>query len=148
MTSLGKTILIVGVLAAAALFTPGGCTPEQLHHADLVAADVNAVGTGLNQFADSPAGAVLPPQVWLIMKLLGVGVLAAFGIWEKFRAAKATGTSDNLSTTLRAVADAIDQSKPEIAKAVKGTIKQVMDDRQIRPLADAIVDEHRSKLTV
>jgi len=143
-----KKIALWLVVAAALVLSPGGCTEKQRKQADKVIADGNTAGQVLKEIAESPVGALLPIPVRMIMELLGIGALAALNIWQKVRAGQAKGQTDKVSTTLRAVADAIDQSKPEIADAVKAQVKHVMDARQIRPVADAIVDEHRSKLTV
>jgi hypothetical protein len=142
-----KTIVFSGLVAAALLFTPGGCSPEQLTQADKTMTDVNEIGRAVDQFVASPAGNTLPPVIRMIMELLGVGALAAFGIYKQIRLGQVQGKSDQVSLTLRAVADAVDKLTPSVAKAVKGQVREVMDDRQIRSLADPIVDEHRSKLS-
>jgi hypothetical protein len=147
MSKSKKAIALSVVVAAALVLTPGGCSPEQQQQADQAAADANTAGQALKDLAESPAGSLIPPQVRIIMELLGIGAMAAFGVWQKIRGAQAQGTSDKLSVTLRAVADAIDQSAPTAANVVKGNVKRVMDDRQIRRMADPIVNAHRSKLT-
>ena len=147
MSKSKKEIALWLVVAAALVLSPGGCTEEQRQQADRILSDANQAGQVLTAVAESPVGALLPIPVRMIMELLGIGALAALNIWQKIRAGQAKGASDKVSRTLRAVADAIDQSKPEIADAVKAQVKQVMDARQIRPMADPIVDEHRSKLT-
>lgn len=130
------TLVFVLVLVFAA-FTPGGCNEDQLHQADQTMADVNAMGTIARDIAQSPAGQAIPPPIRFIMELLGISAVAAYGIWQRSR-------RNGLSTTLRAIADGVDTAPTEASDQVKQRIKQVMDIRQIRSLADPIVDAHRS----
>jgi hypothetical protein len=142
-----KFCIVFALVAIFAVFTPGGCSEEQLQQADRTAADVNALGTLVRDVATSPAGGAIPQPVRLIMELLGVGIVAAYGIWQKMRAAQAAGRSADLSTTLRAIADGVDGAPKQAGTQVKAQIKAVMDNRQVRDLADPIVNEHRSKLS-
>jgi hypothetical protein len=124
----------------------GGCTEEQIAKIDKGVADANTAAQGLAAIPDGPAGALIPPQVRIIMELLGVGLAAAFGIWQKIRASGLLLKNSDLVTTIRAVVDGIDASGSK-AEPVKVAIQNVMRKRHVYDTADEIVDQNRSAKT-
>lgn len=140
-------LILVGLVAGLALFAAGpSCSPDQLQRADRIIADVNTAGRGVAAIPDGPAGALIPPEVRLIMELLGVGAAVAFGLWQRVRASGLLETKQGLDVTLRAIVDAIDQAEPTAADPVKTQILANMLQRRIHGTADRLVDEHRTKL--
>ena len=75
----------IAIIMAVCFLLAGGCTEGQLDRGDAIAADVNSVGQAIGQVADGPVGDLLPPGVRQIMQLLGIGAVAAFGVWQKIR---------------------------------------------------------------
>jgi hypothetical protein len=143
-----KSIVLGGLVTAALLFgAMGGCSEEHLSKMDKAVADANHAAQIPRAVADSPAlSPLIPPEIRIILELLGFAGTAAFGIWQKIRASGILAKSQDKSLTLKAIADAIDALDPKQAQPVKAEIKQVMQDREILSTANAIVDEHRSKL--
>lgn len=142
-TSTIITTVLFGLVAATTVLTVPSCTESQLQRADRIVADVNAVGTGVRTVTDSP-GVPAPVRTGgeLIGGLCALGVLA----WREIRASKILEKSNAKSVTLKAIADGVDQAPGPAAAEVKASIKGVMQAREILMTANAIVDEHRSKL--
>lgn len=136
----------ISISLAFFLFAGSGCTDQQLAQIDKAVADANQVGQGIAQIPDGPAGALIPPQVQLIMELLGLSGAVAFGLWQKIRASGLLEKNADLVTTIRAVVDGIDASGPQ-ADPVKAAIKTTMEKRHVYDVADATVDENRSAKT-
>jgi hypothetical protein len=136
------------VVSAALLCGAAGCTLEQLERADRAAADANAVGEAITQISTGPAAAIIPPELLQVLLLLGVGLETAVVIWQKIRAAKMLEKNQDLSVTIKAVADAIDQAAPQAAADVKAQVLAVMMQRRIYDRADRVVDANRTKKTV
>jgi hypothetical protein len=134
------------VVLAFVLSAGAGCTEEELARIDRGVADANTIGQGIAAIPDGPAGALIPPEVRIIMELLGVGLAAAFGIWQKIRASGLLSKNADLVTTIRAVVDGIDASGSK-AEPVKVAIQNVMQKRHVYDTADAIVDQNRSAKT-
>jgi hypothetical protein len=141
-------LILVGLVTLGIGLAVPSCTDEQLRQADRTVKDVNDATRKVKQLAESPEGAALiPPAVRSILELLGFGGAAAFGIWQKIRASKILEKKQGVDVTLKAVVDAIDQAELKAADPIKAKIKQTMRDREIFTTANAIVDEHRSRLT-
>lgn len=146
MRNVRKSGFLCVVLAAMLFGVAGGCNEEQLRRVDQAVADVNTAAQGVAAIPDGPAGALIPPEVAIIMELLGIGAAAAYGIWQKIRASGVLARNADLSVTLKAVVDAIDASGTA-AEDVKTNIQAKMIERHVYDTADAIVDEHRSNRT-
>jgi hypothetical protein len=133
--------LVVGIAASPS------CSPAQLAGADKAVKDVNDAAQKAKQLAESPeAAALIPSPVRSILELLGFAGAAACGIWQKIRASKILERKQDVDVALGAVVDAIDQLDLKAGDPIKAKIKQTMRDREIFTRANAIVDEHRSKL--
>ena len=142
MSKVGFLRVVLGFVLLAGT----GCTDQQLAKMDKAVADANQVAQGVAEIPDGPAGSLIPPQVQLIMELLGVGAAIAFGLWQKIRASGVLAKNADLVTTIRAIVDGIDASGAAAAE-VKSTIKTVMEKRHVYDTADAVVDEMRSAKT-
>ena len=138
--------IILALVTLLALFAVPSCTEQQLAQGDKIGRDVNDGGRLLRTLAESPEAAFIPPQVRVILELLGLGGAAAFGIWQKIRAAKILEKKQDVDVTLKAIVDAIDQAEPKASDPVKTQILATMIERRIHGTADQVVDEHRSKL--
>lgn len=134
------------VVLASLLFAGSSCTEDQLKKIDKGLADANTAAQGLAEIPDGPAGALIPPEVRIIMELLGIGLAAAYGIWQKIRASGLLTKNADLVTTIRAVVDGIDASGSK-ADPVKAVIQTTMQKRHVYDTADAIVDANRSAKT-
>lgn len=137
-----------GVLCLALLagLEMGGCTEQQLAKIDKAVADVNTVAEGVAAIPDGPAGALIPPQVRVILELLGFSGALAIAVWQRVRASGLLAKNADLVTTIRAVVDGIDASGPA-ADPVKASIKTTMEKRRVYDVADATVDANRSVKT-
>jgi hypothetical protein len=138
---------MVSLAALLALFAAASCTEKSLQTADKVVKDVNIAGTVTRTIVESPAGGMIPDPFRGILEMLGFFGMAAYGIWQRIRASGILSKSQDKSTALAAVVDAIDQLAPAQAQPVKDQVAQVMSDREITSTANAVVDEHRSKLS-
>ncbi|MCU0916910.1 MAG: hypothetical protein MUC88_20470 [Planctomycetes bacterium] len=138
------SLILVGMVAALALFTVPSCTDEQLQRADRVFADANAIGRGVAAIPDGPAGVLIPPDVRCILELLGVTGAAALVLWQKIRSSKILERKQDLAVTLKAIVDGIEQSGIRGRDAVKPAIAEVMKDRDIYGRANAIVDQYKA----
>ncbi len=137
------TVVLSAGLLAGLVIVPS-CTPEQLAKIDQGVKDANTASEGAAAIATGPAGALIPPQIRLILQLLGfVGPLAV-AIWEKIRASRVLEKNADLGTTLAAVVDAIDQADAESAEKVKANVMAIATRRRIFDTADALIDEHRT----
>jgi hypothetical protein len=145
MRKVGFFIVWALVLAFVGL-GGSGCDETQLQRIDRIVADANTAGQGVAAIPEGPAGALIPPDVKMIMELLGVGLAMAYAIWQQLRASGVLRKNADLSVTLKAVADGIDQAGPE-AENAKTQIQAVMMQRHVFDTADQVIDEHRSKKT-
>lgn len=130
------------------LLLAAGCSEEQLSRIDKGLADANELhadaGQVLDALRDSPAGPLIPPQVYQIMELLGVGLVVAIGIWQKIRASGLLSKNQDLVTTLKAVVDGVEAAGSK-ATPVKAKILETMRDREVYSVANPIVDQVKSK---
>jgi hypothetical protein len=141
-----RRVGFLGVVLAFVLLAGPGCTDEQLAKIDKVVTDANTAAQGVAQIPAGPAGSLIPDEIKIIMQLLGVGAVVAFGIWQKIRASGLLEKNADLTTTIRAVVDGIDASGAA-ADEVKVAIQSVMEKRHVYDTADAVVDENRSAKT-
>ncbi len=121
-----------------------GCTDQQLASIDHAVTDANTAAHGISAVAQGPAGAILPPQVRIIMELLGIGATAALGIWKWLQASGLLKKNQDLVMTLKAVCDGVSASGKK-ADPVKAQIKQIMLDREVYSTANPIVDSVKTK---
>lgn len=132
------------LLPLCLMLLAAGCSQEQLASMDKHVQDVNQVVTGAGQTLDAiqqtPAGSLIPPQVYQIMEILGVGLAVAIGIWQKIRASGLLEKNQDLVTTLRAVVDGVEKAGSKAAP-VKASIKETMRDREVYSVANPIVDQ-------
>jgi hypothetical protein len=132
------------VLLSSTLLLAAGCSEQQLASIDRAVADVNAVVTGadrtLDAVQDSPAGSLIPPQVYQIMEILGVGLVVAIALWQKIRASGLLEKNQDLVTTLRALVIGVEKAGPEAAP-VKAAIKETMRDLEVYSVANPLVDQ-------
>jgi hypothetical protein len=136
--------LVFGVIVLLAAVS---CTPEQLARMDKAVADANLAAQGGAAIASGPAGPLLPANVRAILELVGIGGAATAIFYQRLRASGVLVKKADLAMTLAAVVDAIDQTDPQHAAAVKGNVKALMKSRQIFNMANAVVDENRSAKT-
>ena len=88
MTSMGKTIFVIGVL----LLLPG-CDESQLERMDRIVADANNITATGGLLLESPAGAMLPPDLRLYAAA-GVALASiAVNSWQKVRSVLMTKTT-------------------------------------------------------
>jgi hypothetical protein len=141
MRKVGFFILWPVCLALVGL---AGCNEEQLAKVDRVVADVNTIGQGVAAIPDGPAGTLIPPEIAIILELLGFTGTLAFAIWQKIRASGVLARNADLSVTLKAVVDAIDKTGGQEAENVKANVLALATRRRVYDVADAIIDEHRA----
>ena len=142
-----KTAFFI-LLSTTTLLLAAGCSQEQLASMGADANDANGVVTAAHQTVqaihDSPAGALIPDQVYQIMEVLGVGLSLALAIWKSILASGLLKKNSDLVTTLRAVADGVTAAGPDGAM-VKAKIREIMRDREVYSVANPIVDQVKSK---
>lgn len=111
-----------------------GCSPDQIEKIDKVVGDVNTVADGLSDVASGPAGAVLPADVRLVMKLLGVSAAVALALWQRVRgkAVRRTGS---------AVVAAIESLPSAEKAAVKRAVKSELVKRRMFSKGNKVVEE-------
>ncbi len=126
------------------LLAAPGCSQEQLRKADGLFDKGKQAGQGLQDAAHGPASPLIPAPVQDGMELAGLGLLAAYGIWQRIRASNLLERKDDLTVTLKAVVDGID-TVPKQAEPIKAEIKQIMKDREIYSRANAIVDSLKGR---
>ena len=133
------TMIILSAAAMTALFCGcPGCNEQQSDDIDDLAADANAIGKGLQEFAEGPAGDLLPPAVRRIMQMLGIGAAAAYTIWRQMQ-------SKTVQQTGSAVLAAIEKLPENQRQDVKAAVKDEMISREIFSKANAIVDALKAK---
>jgi len=121
-----------------------GCTEEELAGIDRAVADVNAVAETVAALPESPAGPLIPPNVRVILELIGVGGAAAVVSWQKIRAGLLRTQNQTLQLTGKAIVAGVDRAPPSAATAVKAAISAEMDRLQIRDTGRATVEELKS----
>lgn len=130
------------------LVVSGGCNEEQLARIDQGIQDANHVVTAADRtvtdLADSPVGGLIPPQVYQIMELLGIGVTAALALWKTIRASGLLKKNSDLTVTLKALVDGVEASGDQAAP-VKANIKEIMRDREVYSVANPIVDQVKAR---
>jgi hypothetical protein len=137
--------LFWGVVSALLLCGAAGCTPEQLGQLDRAAGEVNAVGDAVTQISHGPAAGIIPPDVLAIMEIAGLGLAAAYAVWQRIRASGLLQKNQDLAVTIKAIADGIDASGDKAADDVKAHVLAVMMQRRIYDRADRVVDSVRTK---
>ncbi len=111
-----RAFVIFGLLCASLL---SGCTEEQIDQGEQILTDANSVAEGLSDFADGPAGVLLPPGFRAAVELVGISAAAALGVWQKH---KHRLTKD----ALRAVAAGVENVKASDSMIVKSEVHQAM----------------------
>lgn len=81
---------------------PPGCTDPQRREIDRIIADVNQVGQGIAAAAHGPAAPLIPPELRLIMELVGIATAGAYGTWQTMRNRRLNGQLNGLSQVAKA----------------------------------------------
>jgi hypothetical protein len=126
-----RFVTILAFACLLALCTGGGCNEETLKKVDQAVQEVNAVA---HTVTASPATSFLPPEVRILMEILGIGASLAFALWQRLRAS-------GLLSTGAAIVHAIEKLPRELQDQVKPAVKAEMQDREIYGKANAIVDQ-------
>ena len=136
-------IIILSAAAMTALFCGcPGCNEKQTDDIENLAADANAIGTGLQDLADGPVGDMLPPGVRRLMEMLGLGAAAAYTIWRQMQATRAK----QAGSAILAAVDKLPGTKDSgVQGEVKKAVKTEMIGREIYSKANAIVDLWKAK---
>ncbi|MBA7518568.1 hypothetical protein ES705_10639 [subsurface metagenome] len=134
MASMGKTIFVIGVL----LLLPG-CEEKQLERTDVIVGDVNDIVAGVGALMESPAGAMLPPD----LKLYGaVGLaLASIGVnsWQKVRSVLMTKTTKAIVKGI----ELADKPKTNPMSKVKESIETEMKLAGVLDRGNKLVDRFK-----
>lgn len=117
--TIGIVPCLLALLLAAGLVILIGCTAEQAALMDKATVDANAVGTGMNQLVQGPAGSVLPGPVKVGLGLFAILAQTVLIFWQKNRAALTRNAAG-------AVIQAIEKLPPAQADPVKQAVGEQM----------------------
>lgn len=127
-----KSIIIVTIL-----LTVTSCEEQQLERVDKIVTDANSVAAAGGAVLQSPAGALLPPDI----RFIGAAALAiasiAFNSWQKVRANLMKKTTKAIVKGIEA-AEQVD--KPNPANPVKAAIGDQMRAAGIYDKGNELVD--------
>jgi len=133
-----KNATIVLFMGLVTLFAVVGCTEEQIRQVDQTVADANNLVSGGAALLQSPAGAMLPPD----LRLYGtVGIAIAsivFNSWQKVR-------SNLMAKTTKAIIKGVDAAekvtKTNPTNPIKVAIRQEMIAAGIYDKGNKLVDQ-------
>lgn len=123
------TYAIVFTVVSASILYVGGCAEQNLATADKIIADANTVADALGAVPGSPVGALLPPQVAAILKLLGLGGAVAFSTWQEIRR---RGLLTAGKVIVRAVESTDEQTAARVKVAVETEARKANAEPQVR----------------
>jgi hypothetical protein len=131
-----RILLITAILGAVTLI--GGCEEKQLERIDRIITDANDVVSGVGAVLQSPAGALLPPDLRLY-GTIGVAI-ASVGVnaWQKVK-------GNLMKKTTKAIVKGIEKGqgdpKTNPVSKIKAAIGQEMRTAGIYDKGNQLVDQ-------